>query len=243
MPDPLVLAHVYPDLLGTYGDEGNVLTLRHRAEARGIAVTVVEVQVGETLPEHADLYVLGGGEDAAQVLAGRSLARAPRAAAVLGRGRPVLAVCAGLQLLAVSYSDGEARRPGLGVIDATCDRLPERAVGEVVTEPDRLPDVPTLTGFENHRGTAVLGPQARPLGRLLAGVGNGDGSTEGVLQGPVVATYLHGPVLVRNPALADHLLATAVGAPLAAYDHEAAEALRRERLEAGDPHHRHVGRH
>jgi CobQ-like glutamine amidotransferase family enzyme len=115
-----------------------------------------------------------------------------------------------------------------------CERLSERAVGEVVTEPVDLPDVPTLTGYENHRGTARLHGAARPLAQVVAGVGNGHDGVEGVQQGHVVATYLHGPVLVRNPALADLLLSRAAG-PLPAYDDAAVEQLREERLEVADP--------
>jgi CobQ-like glutamine amidotransferase family enzyme len=103
-----------------------------------------------------------------------------------------------------------------------------------VTDPLDLPGVPTLTGFENHRGTATLGPAARPLGQLVSGIGNGDRRHEGIVQGNIIATYLHGPVLVRNPALADLLLTRAVG-QLAAYDDPDVDRLRRERLDAADP--------
>lgn len=240
MADALSVVHVYPELLGTYGDRGNVLALVHRARARGLPVRVVEVSVDDVVPAAGDIYVLGGGEDAAQVLAARSLVT-ERCATVLGSGAQVLAVCAGLQLLSASFDDAEGRpQPGLGLLDVTCGRLPSRAVGEVVTEPVDLPGLPTLTGYENHRGTARIGVAAAPLGRLVAGVGNGDGRTEGAQQGGILATYLHGPVLVRNPALADLLLTRAVG-DLPALDHRAAERLHEERLAVADPrrlHHR-----
>ncbi len=236
MADALTIVHVYPDLLGTYGDRGNVLALVHRARARGIPSEVVDVELDEALPTSGDIYVLGGGEDSAQVLAARSLFADDAAASVL-LGAPTLAVCAGLQLLSRTFLDaGGEPRPGLGLLDVDCDRLPGRAVGEVVSEPVDLPEVPTLTGYENHRGGARLGPEARPLGRLVAGVGNGDALTEGAAQGSVVATYLHGPVLVRNPGLADLLLARALG-DLPAYHDEAVEQLRAERLDAADPRH------
>lgn len=234
MADELTVVHVYPDLLGTYGDRGNALALVHRARGRGITSRVLEVEPGAPLPHGGDLYVVGGGEDAAQALAARRLLADDGVAAVLGSA-PCLAVCAGLQLLARTFVDGAGQvHTGLGLLDVACERLPERAVGEVVTEPVDLPGVPTLSGFENHRGTAVLGRDATPLGRVVHGVGNGDGLTEGAQQGLVVATYLHGPVLVRNPALADHLLTRVVG-PLAAYDDEPVARLREERLAAADP--------
>lgn len=242
MGEDLTLVHVYPQLLGTYGDRGNVLALVHRARGRGLAVRVVDVGLDETLPRTADLYVLGGGEDVAQLLAARYLFADDGAAAALA-GAPTFAVCAGLQLLARSFLDRDGRpTPGLGLLDVDCERLPRRAVGEVVSEPVGLPGATTLTGYENHRGSARLGPAARPLGRVVSGVGNGHGQAEGVQQGTVVATYLHGPALVRNPWLADELLTRAAG-PLAAYDDGPIEELRAERLAAADPRRRRFLQH
>jgi lipid II isoglutaminyl synthase (glutamine-hydrolysing) len=232
--DELGIVHVYPELLGTYGDRGNVLALLHRAAARGVAARVIDVPVDTAVPTHGDIYLLGGGEDSAQLLAARSLRADKSAHRVLG-SRPCLAVCAGFQILAHRFEDAEGRpQPGLGVLDVTCARLTVRAVGEIVTEPEDLPDVPTLTGYENHRGTAVLGSQARPLGRLITGTGNGRHRGEGAVQDRTVATYLHGPVLVRNPALADHLLTWVIG-ELPAFDDADVERLRTERLNAADP--------
>jgi CobQ-like glutamine amidotransferase family enzyme len=238
--DELSIVNVYPELLGTYGDVGNALALEHRAAARGIRVRIIEVGLDDSFPSSGDIYLLGGGEDSAQLLAARTLAH-QHAGRTLGRS-PCLAVCAGLQLLCHQFQGAEQQpHDGLGVLDAVAGRLEQRAVGEVVSEPLDLPDVPTLTGFENHRGTATLGSAARPLGRLVTGIGNGDGDAEGVVQGLVIATYLHGPVLVRNPALADLMLTRAVGA-LPDFDDPDVERLRRERLDAADPR-RHGVRH
>jgi lipid II isoglutaminyl synthase (glutamine-hydrolysing) len=232
--EELAIVHVYPELLGTYGDRGNVAALTHRAAGRGLRPRVIEVRLDQPLPRTAQIYVVGGGEDSAQLLAARSLLADDLAAAVLA-AHPCLAVCAGLQLLSRSFEDRDGRQhEGLSILDVHCGRLPERAVGEIVTDPVDLPGVPTFTGYENHRGTARLHGSARPLGRLVAGVGNGDSRWEGVRQGNVVATYLHGPVLVRNPALADHLLSRAAG-PLPAYDDPHVGQLRRERLDEADP--------
>jgi CobQ-like glutamine amidotransferase family enzyme len=232
--DELAVVHVYPDLLGTYGDRGNVQALAHRALARGIPCRVVDVGLDDRLPREGDLYLVGGGEDSAQLLAARGLLADESARSVLA-SHPCLAVCAGLQLLSRHFEDGEGvRHEGLGILDVECGRLDRRAVGEVVSDPVGVSGVPTLTGFENHLGTAVLTGDARPLGRLVAGVGNGDGRSEGAQQGSVIATYLHGPVLVRNPALADLLLTRAAG-PLPAYDDLDVERLRTERLESADP--------
>jgi lipid II isoglutaminyl synthase (glutamine-hydrolysing) len=232
--DELTVVTVYPELLGTYGDRGNALALAHRAAARGIPVRLLDVAADEPLPRGGDVYLLGGGEDSSQLLAARSLLADDRAHRVLASA-PCLAVCAGLQIMARTFDDADGRAvPGLGLLDVTCGRLGARAVGEVVSEPYALPGVPTFTGFENHRGGATLGADARPLGRVVAGVGNGD-RYEGAVQGSTIATYLHGPVLVRNPDLADLLLSRAVGSELPAFVDRPVDQLRTERLDAADP--------
>ena len=229
MADPVRIALVFPSLLGTYGDGGNASVLAQRLRWRDIGAEVVEVAVEETLPEQADVYVLGGGEDTAQTLAVSRLGGLTR---VVDRGAPVFAVCAGFQILGETFLDarGEVHR-GLGLIDCRTDRLAgSRAVGELLGTPlvDGL-SAP-LTGYENHGGHTVLGPAAAPLARVEAGVGNGEG-VDGAVQGSVVATYLHGPALARNPALADWILAKVTG-PLAPIDDREEEELRRERFAA-----------
>ena len=232
----VVVALVYPRVLGFYGDRGNALALVHRARARGLAARVVEVDTGEVVPASADVYLLGGGEDSAQLLALEAARRDPHLTDRLADGATCLAVCAGLQLLAREFAGpGGAPHPGLGLLDVRCDRLPSRAVGEVLADAVGLTGLPPLTGFENHFGTAHLGPLAQPLGRVTVGVGNGVDRWEGCVQGGTVATYLHGPVLVRNPALADHLLERSTG-PLPAFDDDLADQLRRERLRAARRH-------
>ena len=241
MPEEIGIVHVYPELLGTYGDGGNALALAHRAAGRGVVGRIINVGIDDALPSHGDIYLLGGGEDSAQILAARSLLAERRASWVLG-SRPCLAVCAGLQLLGHRFDDAKERpQRGLGLLDVTCGRLSRRAVGEVVAEPQGLPGVPTLTGFENHAGTAVIGPEARPLARVITGVGNGDHRSEGAIQGNILATYLHGPVLIRNPALADLLLSRVLG-ELPAFDDASVERLRSERLDAADPRQHRIGR-
>ena len=231
MTSALRIALVYPDLLGTYGDRGNALVLAHRARARGIDATVLEVEAGTALPASCDLYLLGGGEDAPQVAAADGL-RASRAALeqALDAGAALLAVCAGFQLIGHHYAAAGGRRmEGLGLVDLHTTAGPDRLIGEVLVAPDPATGLPTITGFENHGGRTHLGPDTRPLGRVLHGGGNGDG-TDGVLAGGIVGTYLHGPVLPRNPALADHLLAHVTGAALAPLDEAVVERYRAERL-------------
>jgi hypothetical protein len=231
---------VYPDLLGTYGDGGNGLILARRAEWRGHEVALVQASSDGPLPE-ADLYCLGGGEDGPQVRAAQTLAADGTLARRVADGAVVLAVCAGYQIVGRSFPGADASaHDGLGLLDITTAKGEgPRAVGEVVAESARLP---TLTGFENHGGRTTLGPDATALATVSSGIGNGDGSgTEGAVGGRVLGTYLHGPVLARNPALADLLLAWALelepGA-LAPLDDGAANALRDERLGAPGRGHR-----
>ncbi len=223
---------VYPALLGTYGDRGNAAALVHRARARGIACQVVDVGLRDPVPAQGDIYLVGGGEDLALLLAWERLRVDGALATAVSAGSACLGVCAGLQLLSREFRGPDGRpREGMGLLDVRCGRLPgPRAVGEVLTR-GALPGLDLLTGFENHQGDAVLGPGAAPLGRLQRGTGNGDGRTEGAVQGTVVGTYLHGPVLVRNEALADRLLETVTG-PLPPYEHAAVRRLREERRTA-----------
>jgi CobQ-like glutamine amidotransferase family enzyme len=229
---PLRVVTVYPDLLGTYGDGGNALVLARRAQWRGLKVEWVEAMSDAPLPA-ADLYCIGGGEDGPQARAVEALQADGRLALAFAEGAVVLAVCAGFQIVGRSFpaADGQPLA-GLGLIDVETRRGAKRAVGEVVAEPDDV-GLPVLTGFENHAGVTHVGPAARPLGRVRAGVGNGDG-TEGAICGRLIGTYLHGPVLARNPALADLLLRWATAADqLSHLDDHREHALRVERLRSG----------
>ncbi|MFY9263124.1 MAG: glutamine amidotransferase [Actinomycetaceae bacterium] len=255
----LTIGVVMPEVFGSYGDSGNATVLAKRAELRGIAAEVVRVGVEQAIPESLDIYTLGGSEDVSQNIAAHRLAQDAGLHGAVDAGRPVLAVCAGLQVLGNWYVDGKGQQvSGTGLLDVVTLPLAQRAVGELrcVPGPDLVNQGVTelLTGFENHGGGTLLGSDAQPLGFVSAGVGNGvrvgdrDGSSEpggdttaaffslpahnahayasvfnqyqglfdgkpvdGVVQGSVYATYMHGPVLARNPQLADMLLARALG--------------------------------
>lgn len=242
MTEPVSIALLYPELLGTYGDGGNATVLVQRLRWRDIPAEVVDVHAGEPIPASCQIYVMGGGEDAPQALAARELRSGSVLASAVAGGAAVLAVCAGLQVLGNRFAgeDGKAH-DGLGLLDCETHRDDgPRRVGEVVVTADDSLDVGDLTGYENHGGITTLGPGARPLGRVVVGHGNdgGDG-TEGIVNGRVIGTYLHGPVLARNPALADHLLRSVLG-PLDALDDTEVEALRKERLHAARHPHIHM---
>ena len=224
------IAIVFPDLLGTYGDGGNAVVLAQRLRWRGISAEITEVKGDDPVPEGCTIYVLGGGEDAPQTLAARQLIDSGALNRAVDGGAAVFAVCAGLQVVGRSFLGGDGRpHPGVGLLDCTTDRrAPKRPVGELVVEPDRSLGLPTMTGYENHGSLTTPGPTATTIGTVVSGTGNGDGS-EGIINGRVLGTYMHGPALARNPALADLLLTWAVG-PLAPLEDEEAEALRSERL-------------
>ena len=199
----------------------------------GLTRRVVEITLSDPVPAELDLYTLGGAEDYAQRLATKHLTRYPGLQQAAARGAPVLAICAAIQVLGHWYETSSGERvDGVGMLDVTTSPQPERTIGEVVSQPLPAGLSQRLTGFENHRGGTVLGAAAQPLAKVISGAGNraGDG-IDGAVQGSVVATYLHGPCLARNPELADHLLSRVVG-DLAPLEIDEVSLLRRERLAA-----------
>lgn len=235
---PLEIVNVYQSLLGIYGDQGNAKVLLKRTQWRGIDARLTSVEPGEPLPETGDIFLLGGGEDGAQTSAVRALRADGGLHRAVDRGAVVFAVCAGYQILGHSFGVGEDDEPreGLGLLDVTTTRGATRAVGEVLhrwTAPGAPEgDDAWLTGFENHGGYTRLGPEATPLARREIGIGNADDGTEGAVQGTVIGTYPHGPILPRNPALADWLLQLAVGHELEPLPSPEHQELRRHRLSA-----------
>jgi hypothetical protein len=231
----LRIVWVYPDLLSTYGDRGNLLILSRRADLRGLPVECFEVRSDQPVPENGDIYLLGGGEDGPQALAAERLIADGGLGRAVARRAVVLAVCAGYQRVGESFFAKGQKCPGLGLLDLTSDRGPRRAVGELVAEVDPELGVPVLSGFENHGGRTHLGPGVLALGKVTTGIGN-DGATEGAWHGSVVGTYAHGPALSRNPGLADLLLRWATGIDtLEPLDDAWANKLRGERLAAVRP--------
>lgn len=239
---PVRIVVVYQSLLGIYGDQGNSLVLAKRLLWRGVDAEVVFAEPGAALPADGSVYLLGGGEDAAQTTAVRLLKEDGTLFRALDGGAVLFAVCAGYQICGKTFTIGanDEVREGLGLLDVTTRRGPVRAVGEILTHWTRPStgsasgdgDDYVITGFENHGGYTYLGPDAAPLARVEKGLGNNGDGTEGAVQGRVIGTYPHGPVLARNPALADHVLELALGRPLPPLARASAqhEGLRRERL-------------
>jgi lipid II isoglutaminyl synthase (glutamine-hydrolysing) len=211
----LVIVHLYPDLLRTYGDRGNVLVLQRRAEWRGFSVEVVPVLRGEAIPSRANLIFLGGGSDRVQtVVAADLLSRREALAEATSKAATILGVCGGYQLLGNSYTaaDGTAMQ-GLGLLDLATVAGTKRMIGRVRAHTRLNGRSFELVGFENHGGRSYLGGGAGPLAKVPVGQGNnGEDGTEGAVQGAVIGTYLHGPLLPANPAFADALLEAALAA-------------------------------
>lgn len=240
---------ILPQVLGTYGDGGNSAVLAARALWRGLPAEIITLDLDQPLPTDLDIYTIGGGEDVAQVIAVEYLRRGDALRKVVEAQKPVLAICAGLQILGHYFIDARGEKSaGLGLIDAITLPQGRRSIGELVIKPQVIGLQGLLTGFENHGGATLLGRYAKPLGATRFGSGNGvadlskypglaggeyierdeagtitlvehegrpfrtcQPGADGVVQGSVICTYLHGPVLARNPELADLLLARALG--------------------------------
>ena len=213
---PVVIAHMLPDLLNLYGDGGNVRILEQRLRWRGIPVEVRRIQHGEAVDfSQVDLVFMGGGPDREQKLASEQLLamRDELAAYVEGDG-PLLAICGGYQILGRQWLWGDELVPGLGLIDMETRRpgtSADRLIDNMVLE-SPLAAHPVV-GYENHAGRTYLGEGVEGFGRVVSSCGHGnndDDRVEGARYKNVVGTYSHGPLLSKNPEVADWLLARAL---------------------------------
>jgi CobQ-like glutamine amidotransferase family enzyme len=211
----IAVGHLYPDYLNIYADRGNIAVLARRAALRGHELQVTGVSLEDDLvPGRHDLLYIGGGQDREQALVAPDLAAKGEAVKrAVAEGAALLAVCGGYQLLGRGYfGRDDVDMPGVGLFPHETVAGDRRLIGDVLLECELEPgERRTLAGFENHLGRTRLDPRATPLGRVVAGFGN-DGASgyEGCRVGRAVGTYLHGPLLPRNPWLADWLLAQAL---------------------------------
>lgn len=208
---PLTIVHLFPELLNLYGDGGNVIALTRRLRWRGLPVEVREIGMGDAMDfSQADIVFIGGGADREQMIVKDAMvARKSELSAYVADGGVLLAVCGGYQFLGHSYAMDDVVVEGLGVIDMETVRGEGRLIGNAVIQSD-ICDAP-IVGFENHGGRTTLGSDAKPLGRVLGKTfgNNGEDGFEGVHQGNLIGTYLHGPLLPKNPQVADYLIARA----------------------------------
>lgn len=207
----LTIVHLLPELLGTYGDRGNVEILSWRLKERSISHSVLTIGVDDEIPTMADFYLLGGGEDDAQIAALEILRRNGAMRKALDNGGHIFAVCAGFQLLGIRFpASGGRTIAGLELVAIETESAVERSVGEVLSQPT-VP-IATLTGFENHAGQTRFLDNLQPLGHVTSGKGNGLGTQmDGLITDQIVATYMHGPAFARNPELADWFLSRKTG--------------------------------
>jgi CobQ-like glutamine amidotransferase family enzyme len=206
------VGHLYPDYLNIYADRGNIAVFARRARLRGHELEVTPIGMNDAIvPGDHDLYYVGGGQDREQYLVAENLAAKaePLIEAVSGDGAALLAVCGGYQLLGRGYRGFHGEdMPGVGLLPLETIAGETRMIGDVLLESTELG---TIAGFENHAGRTRLDPGAEPLGRVVFGYGNdGESGYEGCRLGRAFGTYLHGPLLPRNPRLADWLLAQAL---------------------------------
>jgi lipid II isoglutaminyl synthase (glutamine-hydrolysing) len=207
----ITVGHLYPDYLNIYADRGNIAVLSERARLRGHELDVRSIGMHDPVPGGIDLFYVGGGQDREQALVARDLAdKAEPLHAAADDGAAFLAVCGGYQLLGRSYLDlaGE-ELPGIGLLPLHTVAGERRMIGDVLL--DCAWAGQSLAGFENHAGRTILDAGAEPLGRVVSGFGN-DGASgfEGCRRLRVYGTYLHGPLLPRNPWFADHILSEAL---------------------------------
>ncbi|MFI5284047.1 MAG: type 1 glutamine amidotransferase [Candidatus Dormibacterales bacterium] len=222
----LTIGYLYPSILSQYGDFGNVLCLEQRCRWRGIDVDVRSLEQGAPVAQHEiDLFFMGGGADSQQRLISRDLleVKGPAIREAIEGGAVALLICAGYQMFGRWYRPFRGEDlPGMGVFPSVTihwafeDKIPitdvpsaglKRMVGNLVVDWNGQ----TLVGFENHGGRTYLDDGAKPLGRVKSGFGNnGKDGTEGAVVNNAYGTYLHGPLLPKNPAFADHLIAIAL---------------------------------
>ncbi len=209
----LNLVWLYPQEMSTYGDRGNILTLKRRCQWRDIEIEVAQIDLREEVPtDWADMYFFGGGQDIAQVQVAADLKKYKKkflqeeAAA----GKVFLGICGGYQLFGHFYQDGEGNDlEGISILDVTTVASNTRMIGNLVIEPSFIKE--RIVGFENHSGKTKLGPKATSLGKVLVGNGNnGEDRQEGAIENNVFGCYLHGPVLPKNPQFADYLIRLAL---------------------------------
>jgi len=208
----LNICHLYPDLLNVYGDIGNILILKHRAEQRGIKVNLFNVSLGDVFDDSLfDITFFGGGQDYEQSIVSNDLAdtKLHSLKQYIEDSKVLLAICGGYQLLGKYYTTPEGEKlNGLGILDLYTEGGDKRFIGNTVILNEEFNE--TYVGFENHSGRTYIG-NLKPLGRVLAGYGNnGEDNYEGCIYKNTFCTYFHGSLLSKNPELADKLLALAL---------------------------------
>ena len=204
------ILHLYPKEMNLYGDHGNVLALTRRCEWRGIETKVYAYEPGDEIPDDIDIIFGGGGQDSGQSKIETDLLKiAPKLRDMIDRGVPALVICGVYQLFGKYFHTHEDKMiEGIGIFDLYTEAGPTRLIGNTVIESEEFGEI---VGYENHSGLTYLGDGVSALGKVKVGMGNnGTDGMEGIRYKNSIGTYLHGPVLPKNPALADFLIKTAL---------------------------------
>ncbi|MBV7432289.1 type 1 glutamine amidotransferase [Dermabacteraceae bacterium P13264] len=207
---PIKLLQLYPREMNIYGDWGNTLVLSERLRWHGYEVEVIDYNPEDDFPADFDLLVGGGGQDSGQnKIKDDLLAIGPRLKELAAEGVPMLVICGLYQLFGHGFTTATGERiPGISLFDAETVAGEGRLIGNIALDTEEFGQV---IGYENHSGLTVLGPDARPFGRVAAGGGNNrDDDTEGARVHNVIGSYLHGSLLPKNPRVADWLAQKAV---------------------------------
>ena len=208
----LNICHLYPDLLNVYGDVGNILILKHRAEARGIKVNLINLSLNEEFDaENTDILFFGGGQDFEQSIVSDDLKtiKKPMLKKYIEDEKVVIAICGGYQLLGNYYMAPNGEKiEGLGILDIYTESGENRFIGNTVIYNEEFNE--TYVGFENHSGRTYING-LKPLGKCLHGYGNnGEDGYEGCIYKNTYCSYFHGSLLSKNPELADRFLRIAL---------------------------------
>ncbi|HCL4447036.1 TPA: type 1 glutamine amidotransferase [Clostridium botulinum] len=208
----LSICHLYPDLLNVYGDIGNILVLKYRAQQRGIKINVSNVSIKDSFPINKyDIALFGGGQDYEQSIVSKDMVETKKddLTEYIEKGKVLLAICGGYQLLGKYYTTPEGEKlDGLDILDIYTEGGDIRFIGNTVIKNEEFNE--TYVGFENHSGRTYIG-NLKPLGKVIAGYGNnGEDQEEGCIYKNTFCTYFHGSLLSKNPELADRLLSTAL---------------------------------
>lgn len=206
------IIHLYPDLLNLYGDKGNIACMQKRLEWRGIKANVHQCtnKDSDIDLKSADIIFVGGGSDREQeIVCNMLLEKKDEIKEYVEDNGVLVAVCGGYQLLGRYYQTANTKIEGLGILDIYTDAGETRLIDNVVLKCDKF--LQPIVGFENHAGRTYIGENHTPLGKVLYGNGNtGESGYEGVIYKNVIATYLHGPLLPKNPQLCDYILMRAL---------------------------------
>lgn len=203
------IAHLYPEILNLYGDRGNIASMVYRLTKRGIDCEVREYDIGDDIDfENTDIIFIGGGTDKDQsAVCAELLKYKDGFKEYADNGGVVLAVCGGFEILGKYYAKDGEEIPCLGILDMYTVQGTERHIGNIVIKSDVTGG--EIVGFENHSGV-IKGEGIPPLGKVVSGFGNDGAGYEGAVYKNVVATYLHGPLLPKNPVLTDYILSKAL---------------------------------